>query len=213
MADAPDAGGEDRGRPILIGLTGGVGAGKSTVARLFENEGCARFDADASARAALDREDVRRELRAWWGDDVIEESGAVDRAAVARIVFADDDQRRRLERLVHPMVREDLDRAIAEAARAGEPALVADVPLLVEGGLAERCDAVVFVDAPREVRLGRARRERGWTEAEFERREKSQAPLEKKRRLAHYVVDNTSGESGLPSQVREILQRILPQPG
>jgi len=207
------------GRPI-IGIAGGIGSGKSRVARLFEELGCAVIDSDAQVRAAYDRDDVRRTLRQWWGDAAFKPDGRLDRAAVARRVFADPEQRRRLESLIHPLVARARDAAMNLAAQ--DPQIVAfvwDTPLLFEAGLNTRCDAVVFVDAPPEVRLSRVRHSRGWDAAELARRENSQWPLDRKRELSDDVVTNTADAGGgdaappgadpLRDQVRQVLSRIL----
>lgn len=195
-------------RPIIIGLAGGVGSGKSTVARAFERLGCVVSDSDRDTDAVLARQPTRDQLRAWWGPDVISPDGSVNRSAVARIVFNDPEQRRRLEGLIHPQVRAARDDRIAEAARSGAPAVIIDAPLLFEAGLDADCDAVVYVDAPREVRLDRVQRTRGWDAAELDRREKAQLPLERKRSGSDYVVINTGGADQIDQQVESVLRAI-----
>ena len=214
-----------QGKPI-IGIAGGIGSGKSRVARLFGEMGCAVIDSDAQVREVYSREDVRRTLKQWWGDGVFKQGGELDRAAVAAKVFSDPAERQRLEALVHPLVAEARDRAMREAAR--DPQLVAfvwDTPLLFEVGMNAACDAVVFVDAPQDLRLLRVRRSRGWDAAELARRENLQWPLDRKRQLSDDVVTNTAdadegsspdeGSSGptgadpLRNQVRKVLSRIL----
>ena len=207
------------GKPI-IGIAGGIGSGKSRVARVFGEFGCAVIDSDAQVRDVYGREDVRQTLKQWWGERVFKPGGELDRAAVAARVFSDPAERARLEALVHPLVAEARDEAMRRAAR--DPQLVAfvwDTPLLFEVGLNAQCDAVVFVDAPLELRLQRVRRTRGWDEAELARRENLQWPLDRKRRLSDDVVTNTAdageGSTGPPGadplrdQVRQVLSRIL----
>jgi len=197
------------GRPI-IGLVGGIGSGKSFVASLFGEAGCLVIDSDLQVKAAYERDDVKEVLRSWWADEVFHPDGTVDRVAVARIVFRNEAQRRRLEDLLHPLVGQMRDRAMEEAA--GNPAIKAyiwDTPLLVETGLAGRCDVLVFVDAPLRQREGRVAAERGWKAGELREREKLQLPLDKKRKMANYIVRNTAGAGEVRSQVRELLSRIL----
>lgn len=209
-----------RGVPV-IGLAGGIGAGKSAVARVTAELGCAVSDSDALAREALEREDVRTQLVSWWGEGVIGTDGKVDRGAVARIVFGDDEQRLRLEGLVHPLVRVSRGEAIARARDAGARAFVIDAPLLFEAGLDAECDVVVFVDAPRELRLARVREHRGWDEAELDRREAAQLAVEEKRRRADVVVlnDGDGGGGGdgaldgLAARVSAVLDRVAPVGG
>lgn len=197
------------GKPI-IGIVGGIGSGKSHVARLFGQLGCLVIDSDEQVRQAYASDAVKATLRAWWGPDVFDDRGEVDRRAVARRVFTDEAEKRRLEGLLHPLVARMRDQAMARAA--DDPAVRAfvwDTPLLVETGLDAQCDAVVFVDAPPEERLRRVTQSRGWTSQEWERREKSQAPLDKKRKVAKFLVENTARAETVRSQVRDVLSRIL----
>ena len=191
----------------VIGLAGGIGAGKSQVAQLLQSLGCMVVDSDKEAKAALDRPDVRDQLVRWWGTGVLRPDGQVDRKAIANIIFKDPEQRRRLESLVHPLLRAKRNelRERAPAARA----IVIDAPLLFEAGVDAECDAVIFVDAPREVRLARIRQARGWDDAELPRRESSQLPLEEKRRRSAFTISNTGTPQELAVQVRKTLGTIL----
>ncbi len=194
----------------ILGLAGGIGAGKSEVARAFASLGCVVIDSDARAKAALDRPDVRDTLVEWWGSEILDEHGRVVRAKVAEIVFADPAQRTRLEQLIHPIVRQDRAQIIDEIAADDPPppAAVIDAPLLFEAGLDAECDAVVFVDAPREERVARVVRARGWSEAELTRREAAQWPLSRKRDLCRFVVQNGVDQADLDDQARRILQTL-----
>jgi dephospho-CoA kinase len=203
----PDADEVDGARRPVIGVTGAIGGGKSTVAAILARLGCVVSDSDAEARAVLDEPDVRARLAEWWGRGVLDEAGEVDRAAVARIVFGDPEQRRRLESLVHPRVHAQRRRRFA-AAPPEAPALVMDVPLLFEAGLDAECDAVVFVDASFDVRADRVARSRGWSRAELARREASQMPLDEKRRRADHVIVNEGAREALEDRVRELLRSI-----
>ena len=196
-----------KGIPV-IGLSGGIGAGKSTVARMFEKLGCYVVDSDARAKAALDRPEVRDELVKWWGDQVLTPQGRIDRSKVAQIIFSDPQQRARLESLVHPLVRQDRAKLIEESAKFWPKAVIVDAPLLFEAGVDKECDAVVFVDAPAEERLRRVRDSRGWDDFELARREASQWPLERKRAASGYVVQNVGPEADVIRAVGDILARI-----
>ena len=204
----PEAKASARAVPV-IGLAGGIGAGKSAVARVMAELGCVVSDSDALARAALERDDVRAQLVSWWGDGVVGVDGTVDRGAVARIVFGDEAERLRLEALVHPLVRVSRGEAIERAEAAGARAFVIDAPLLFEAGLDAECDVVVFVDAPRAVRLARVRQHRGWDEAELARRESAQLGNDEKRRRADVVVA-IGEDAGLASRVGALLDGIAP---
>jgi dephospho-CoA kinase len=195
--------------PAVIGIAGGIGAGKSAVARSFARHGCAVIDSDKEARSLLLRDDVKAELVSWWGSDILDAHGEVDRSAVAKIVFTDPRERERLEGLTHPRLKTNREAVKLAARSAGAPAVILDAPLLFEAGLDRECDAVIFVDAPREVRLNRVRDHRGWDEAELDRREKSQLPLEEKRSRSDYVVRNDRDEGSLHESITRILDQIL----
>jgi dephospho-CoA kinase len=194
----------------IIGVVGGIGSGKSFIARLFGEVGCLVIDSDAQVREAYRHADVKQMLVKWWGTEVLTPEGEVDRRAIARIVFEQDDQRRRLELLLHPIV--NLQREKEMAAAAHDPDVIAyiwDTPLLVEAGLYTQCDAVIYVDAPLEDRLKRVMAQRGWDEAELNRREKLQFPLDRKLKISDYQIVNTTDLGRASSQVREILSRIV----
>ncbi|MEM9253542.1 MAG: dephospho-CoA kinase [Planctomycetota bacterium] len=194
----------------IIGILGGIGSGKSTVAAEFARQGCAVIDADTIAKAAYDDPAVVATLVGWWGDRVLDGKGGIDRRAVGAIVFEDDVQKARLEAVLHPRVHAERRRlrAIHEAEDAVK-AIVEDTPLLLEAGLAEGCDALVFVDAPRAVREARVRDRRGWPAGELKRREAGQASLDIKREAAHYHVRNDAGPAGIAPQVRDVLSQVL----
>lgn len=196
-----------QGLPV-IGITGGIGSGKSRVAAMFRELGCVVSDADAVAKAMLDEDSVRTTIAGWWGDEVFDETGHVDRAKVADRVFANPEELQRLESLLHPMV-ERMRNAEFDAAPEGTIALVIDAPLLLEAGLDEQCDVVVFVDTPAEVRQRRLMENRGWAAEEIGRREAQQMPLDSKRSRAHHVLKNHGGIDDLQSQVERILETIV----
>lgn len=195
-------------RPIVIGLAGGIGSGKSLAASMLAELGCVVLDSDREARAALDKPEVRAELVRWWGPAVVGADGRVDRSAVAAIVFRDAGERMRLEALVHPLVRESRAEMVRHAAAAGAPAVVVDAPLLFEAGVHRECDVVIFVDAPLEARLARVRETRGWAAGELERRENAQWKLDDKRRLADHVVVNDSGPETLRSRIEALFHKL-----
>ncbi len=196
-----------RSKPV-IGLTGGIGSGKSTVANMLRDLGCVVCDSDALGRAALNDPDIRSNLVNRWGPGILGDDGQIDRSAVGSIVFSDASERRHLESLSHPWI-ENKRRQQFEAAPADVPAFVIDAPLLLEAGLGKECDAVLFVDAPHAVRLERVQRNRGWDAAELARREQSQWPLDRKRESADYVVVNDTDKDSLAGAVRSILDRIV----
>jgi dephospho-CoA kinase len=195
-------------RTPVIGIAGGIGAGKSTIAEAFESLNCHVIDSDVRAKAALDRPEISHQLVEWWGPTVLGADGRINRANVARIIFADASERKRLESIVHPIVRQDRARMIDEARQAGAAAVIVDAPLLFEAGIDAECDAVVFVDAPYEQRLERVRASRGWDEAELARREASQIPLEEKRERCRYIVHNSGTRGQILQQAQSILAEL-----
>lgn len=197
-------------RLVVIGLVGGIASGKSTVARLFAEQGAGVLDADQIAHACLERPAIRSAVVARFGAGILGEDGRIDRKALGSIVFDDPDARRDLEAKVHPCVAETMRARLAEMAAAGAPrAVVLDVPLLFESGLDALCDTVVFVDTPIEIRRERAQRERGWDAGELDRREKNQQSTEHKKARADSMIRNLGSIEPLRAQTRELLQKIL----
>lgn len=195
----------------VIGLTGGVGSGKSLVARQLAALGCAVIDADQLALQALNHPDVRDQVVQWWGPQVIADDGTVDRRSVGQIVFRDPSQLQRLEGLIHPRVRESRGRM--RARYQSDPscvAIVEDCPLLIEKKIDQDCDVVLFVNSSLENRLERVKTHRAWSADELARREKSQLPLDIKAQQADYVIDNNAGEDECLSHVRRVFSQILP---
>ncbi len=192
----------------IIGLAGGIGSGKTEVARILAGLGCVVADSDATARQALREPEFRETLVGWWGEDILDANGEIDRAAVAATAFSDPQERRKLEALVHPWI-EARRRELFEAAPPEAPALVIDAPLLFEAGLDAECDAVIFVDADPAVRRDRVAGSRGWEAAELDRREESQLPLDEKRERADYILRNNGELSEMTAGVRHLLRTIV----
>ncbi|MEM7809301.1 MAG: dephospho-CoA kinase [Planctomycetota bacterium] len=199
------------GKPI-IGLVGGIGAGKSTVSKLFGDAGCRVISSDELVALAYTHPAVKRAVFDEFGDEALDQRGNVDKAALSRIVFRQPEKRQFLEQLLHPVVNKARVELMAEAAEREETkAFVWDSPLLMETRLDELCDAVVFVDAPL---LDRQRRvlARGWDAGELERRENVQTPLDKKRSRADHVVVNADDTPATGDVVSAILRTILEHP-
>ena len=198
---------EGYSKPV-IGLAGGIGSGKSEVAAILAELGCVVCNSDELGRAALMDPAIRAELVSFWGSGILDDAGEVSRSAVASIVFNDPQQRQRLEELVHPWIEQKRATQFAQAP-PDAPALVIDAPLLFEADLDRVCDAVVFVDADRSVRLERVGPGRGWDEAELKRREDCQLPLDVKRGRADYVISNIRDLTALHKQVSRVLSEII----
>lgn len=193
---------------MRVGLTGGVASGKSTVSGLLRELGAVVIDADQLAREVVERgtPGLARVVEEF-GEGVLTPEGDLDRPAMGRLVFGDEQARRRLEAIVHPLVFERY--AEAEAAAGPDDLVVHDIPLLVESGRAGDFDAVVVVDAPRELQLERMVGDRGWTREDAESRIAAQATREQRRAVATYVVDNTGSLEDLRARVAEVHARLV----
>jgi dephospho-CoA kinase len=188
----------------VIGLLGGVGSGKSTVAGLMRERGLIVLDADAEARAVVETPEVLEALRDRFGPSITDERGALDRAELARLAFADSRSTADLNAIVHPAVRR---RLLAGLAAAGDRPVVLDVPLLMESELAGQVDLWVFVEAAEERREERLSG-RNWPPGERSRREALQAGLQQKRARADYTLENNGILDDLVRQVDALLSRI-----
>lgn len=186
----------------MVGLSGGVGSGKSTIAAFFRNEGARIIDADRVGHEVLDRPDVRAGLVRDWGPGILRR-GRVDRAALARVAFRDRRSVRRLNRRVHPAILREIRRRIARSPRW----VVLDAALLHETGADRLCDRMVFVDAPATLRRRRTAA-RGWAPGELARRERCQRPAAYKEKKADYVINNAGPKSLAKEQVNVISREL-----
>ena len=192
-------------RPVVLGVVGGIAAGKSAVAQAFAAHGLAHLDADAVARLVSAEPAVVAEVARALGPTAVR-AGQLDRQALGDRVFRDPAARQALEAILHPRIRARLLADLDAATARGESALL-DVPLLLENGLIEQCDHVVFLDVPLAVRQARAAA-RGWPPGELERREAAQAPLASKRARARFVLDTSGDLAALRAGVAAILDQL-----
>jgi dephospho-CoA kinase len=190
---------------LKIALTGGAGSGKSTVARMFKELGAAVLDADAAARDAVrPGSPAWEELKRAFGPEFFREDGSLNRGKMARLAFSDARARQTLNAILHPEITRLLRERVQALAEAGEELVIVEVPLLFEAGLQDAYDRimVVFADPPQQrQRLGE--RDERDTE-EIAGILAAQWPLEKKRQLAHYVVDNCGALEDTKKQVENI---------
>jgi dephospho-CoA kinase len=193
---------------VIVGVTGPLAAGKSALSQCLAGLGARVIDVDGLGHRVLATSEVAAEVVRAFGAAMTGSEGTLDRAAMARVVFADAGARRRLEAIVHPAVRRVIDREVAEARSAGTAAVVIDCALLFESGLDAMCDVVVDVDAPREVRLARAAQNRGWDEAEVARREAAQLPAAEKASRSDRVVVNDGDRAHLEDEARALFEEI-----
>ena len=188
----------------VIGLLGGIGAGKTVVASQFAELGCKVVDADRIAHAVLGEAAVKQAVRRRFGDQVFGPGGEVDRRRLGEQVFDHPEDREALERIVDPEICRRLRRAV-QSARAGDaPAVVLDAPLILEKGLDSLCDFMVYVKVSAEVRQNRVGGARGWNPSEIARREVSQVSLKTKQNRADYIVDNSASPEHTFDQIRKI---------
>ena len=192
---------------MRVGLTGGIASGKSTVSAMLRELGAIIVDADLLAReVVLPGTPGLAQVVAAFGPEILTADGEMDRAKVGAIVFADPEQRQRLEAVIWPLVHE-AGQALAATAGPGD-VVVHDIPLLVETGQQSSFDAVVVVDVPVEVQVERMVRDRGWTEAEARARIAAQATREQRLAAATYVIENTGTREDLRRRVAEVFDRL-----
>jgi dephospho-CoA kinase len=193
---------------LLVGLTGGLGAGKSTVARMLADRGAILVDADELARRALEPGSrAYRQVCDLFGDEVVTASGELDRAAIAATVFSDPERRRALESIVHPEVFRMLAETV-DARRGTDDIIVFDAPLIVETGFHDACDVVVVVTAPEEDRVARAVRDRGMTADQARARIGAQIGDTEREAVADVVIRNDSDVDQLEARVDDLWERL-----
>ncbi|MDO7869416.1 dephospho-CoA kinase [Nocardioides jiangxiensis] len=192
---------------LRLGLTGGIASGKSTVSRMFADLGAIIIDSDVLAREVVaPGTEGLAEVVAAFGEDVLTDAGEMDRAKVGAIVFADPEKRKVLEQVIHPRV---FMRALEIDQAAGEhDVVINDIPLLVETDQADRFDAVVVVDVPRELQVERMVRDRGMTVEEATARIGAQATREQRLAVATYVIENTGTLEDLRRQVGQVWAQL-----
>lgn len=207
---------DSRGMAKVLGLSGGIGTGKSSVAELLAEMGATVIDADAivhelQAAGAPMLDEIARAF----GPEVIDRDGALDRAALGAIVFRDPEARVQLGRIVHPEVGVTMARRMAEATSDGASLIVLDIPLLFEGRKARTggasalpFDATVLVYAPEETQIERQMRRDGCTREEALLRIRAQLPIEDKKAMADIVIDNSGSLDETKRQIRELFERF-----
>ncbi|HMC12566.1 MAG TPA: dephospho-CoA kinase [Pirellulaceae bacterium] len=190
---------------LILGLVGGIASGKSVVANYLRDMGAVVLDADKAGHAVLREPEVIAELKKRWGDAILDPAGQISRRAVAKIVFAPGSEAERtfLERLTHPRIEKLLHQELDAFRAAPEPppVVVLDAALLFEAGWDKLCDKILYVDAPRDIRLERAVA-RGWSTEQFNAREAAQMPLVDKATRSHIVIRNAR----TLENIREVLR-------
>ncbi len=196
----------------IVGLLGGVASGKSLVARQLCELGAGLLDGDRAGHEVLRLPEIERQLRQNWGDAVFGADGRVNRKALGKIVFAPPPEGPRqlqcLEQLTHPEIGVRLRRQAEDLAREGRKVAVLDAPVMLKAGWNKFCDRIVFVDAPREVRLARAVG-RGWNQEDFAAREAAQESLEVKRAYTDTMIDNSGSAESTEAQVKQLWHSLV----
>lgn len=195
---------------LLVGLTGNIGSGKSTVAQMFSERGATVIDADILARRAVEVGTAAYgKIVARWGARVLAPDGHLDRGAVRRIVFADHDQLEELNQIVHPEVERLRVRLIDQARRRGDQVVICDIPLLFERHMTDRFDRIVLVDASRALRLERLVKDRDLRETEAMDMIAAQMPAELKRARADYIIENDGTFAQLERRVQDVWAALM----
>ena len=194
---------------LRVGLTGNVGAGKSTTVSLFASWGATIVDTDVLAREVVTPgSPALTQIREVWGDAVIAADGELDRAATRKIVFSDAEARKRLESILHPAIRERARELFLEAEARGDRIAIGVVPLLFEAGLETEYDVVLLIDAPLEQRIERLVNKRGLSAEEARAIADAQMPAQEKRTRADFVIDNDSDITSLERRAWETWKEI-----
>ncbi len=194
----------------VIGIVGGIGSGKSSVAAEFAELGCKLIDADKIGHGLLERDEVKRNLVARWGKDILDPDGSINRSAVAKIVFIDPYELQALNNLLHPLIREQIEKQIGQTQLEDEfCGVILDAAVMFEAGWDELCTHKIFVYSPDQLRAQRVKATRGWDDEVWQKREKMQILLDKKEKLCDYTLDNSSNLSCLHERVRELFHQII----
>lgn len=194
-----------------VGLTGGIGTGKSTVASLLGQRSVPVIDADQIAKSALASDSpVFSKILDAFGQQIVDQSlGQIDRKKMAEVVFGDSEQKRKLESIVHPFVQTQVQALKQRYAAQGTPLLIYDVPLLFENNLQDQFDGVIVVHCTKEKQIQRiSKRNPDWTVQQIDQRIKNQWPLEEKIRRATWAIENNLGLGELEQRLDEVLKQI-----
>lgn len=195
---------------LIIGVTGGVGTGKSSVSKIFARCGAKVLDADRITHELMQPgKEIWRKIQKIFGEKVLTPRGSIDRRALGKIVFSDPQALRRLTNLIHPAVRRVIREKISARRRQNPDAVVVlDVPLLMEAGATYPVDALVVVSAPLRAVAQRLQKRSGWSLGEIRKRQAFQMRLSEKEKRAHFVVDNGGSAAATRRQVVKIWNRI-----
>ncbi|MCA9062774.1 MAG: dephospho-CoA kinase [Planctomycetaceae bacterium] len=199
-------------RPV-VGIIGGIGAGKSSVTRAVSDLRLYVIDADAIGHQVLNTDNVSKQLAGLLGTQILDDAGQIDRGRIAERVFGNTPEhtmaRKQLEGVVHPAIRAEMMQQI-KAAPDDADAIILDAAVMLEAGWADACDVLVFIDTPLELRQRRVQASRGWSPEELARREQSQWPLEEKRKFADFTVSNSGDPQSAAQQLSRFIRGLKP---
>ncbi|WP_054703948.1 dephospho-CoA kinase [Bacillus sp. JCM 19041] len=194
---------------MKIGLTGGIASGKSLASTYLKEKGVPVIDADVISRQVVEPgEPALGQIIHAFGREILTDEGTLDRKALGSIIFADEDKRKILNNIVHPAVRTEMKRQSDEFVRAGQPLIVLDIPLLIEGELFYLVDEVWVVYIDRQTQLMRLMKRDESTEEDAMQRIASQLPLEEKRKKADVVIDNRGSKEETYDQLDQALKKV-----
>jgi dephospho-CoA kinase len=191
----------------IVGLTGGIGSGKTTVSKLFLNLGVPVFYADEEAKKLYEDADVVAQVKnLLQSDAVVDEEGRINRAAIASIIFANETKRQALNQLIHPLVAQRFFNWVAQQQGSY---CIREAAILIESGSYKDCSAIIVVTSPLEKRIERVMRRDGARREEVEKRIQSQMADEERIRYANFIIENSGNEADLVDQVLKIHQQLL----
>lgn len=194
---------------MIVGLTGGIACGKSTVAKMFSALGCVIIDADIVAREVVEpgQEGLKAVVNRF-GPGILNEKGELNRKALGALVFEDARARADLNAILHPLIRQRMEQKKEEAIKKNPPMILMDIPLLYESGLEGTVEAVIVVYVPEQVQLERLMARDTLSRKEAEQRIRSQIPIEEKRKRADYIIDNSGTLQQTEDQVKSIFMKL-----
>src|SRR5438445_3033779 len=192
---------------LVIGLIGGIGSGKSSAAAALAKLGARVISGDLLGHEALRDADIKKQVVEHWGKRVLDRQGEIDRSRLGAIVFGNPEERRKLEAIVHPYIKRRLAEEI-DAAQADRRVklIVVDAAVMLEVGWSKHCDRILYVEAPRNLRLKRLAQQRGWTAKELAAREEAQMPLSEKKAFADAVLNNSGSVEQLQEEIGKLLK-------
>jgi len=195
---------------VIVALTGGIGSGKSTVARMFKDEGAYVIDFDYLARVVVEPDKPAwRDIIDYFGPEILSPDRTLNRSALAEIVFSDDESRKTLEELTHPRIFEESE-ALVKAIRRKDPfsVVIIDFPLLFELSLDKKFDRIILAYVPRALQLKRIMERDGLAREEVEKRLNAQISIEEKRSRSDYIINNQGGLNDTRDQVRKVIHEL-----